>query len=238
MVPILTIWGLTQKRAQGTSLVVIITLIPVAIITYAMHGNIDFHFAIPLAIGGVIGGVTGSNLALRFSNRLLARLFGAFLIIIALRLIFMHTPSDICEVASLRTWWDYTETGLFGMLAGLTAGFFGVGGGVVFVPTGVIFAGLQQCIAQGSSLTAILPTTLVATLNYQREHEIEWSLVKWMAPGAIIGAVAGAVGADVLAHIRNGRILTILFSLFLLFTGIRRLIRSYNAAKASIGKTS
>ena len=238
MVPILTIWGLTQKRAQGTSLVVIFALIPVAIITYAVRGNIDFSFAIPLAIGGVIGGVLGSNLALRFSNRLLARLFGIFLIIISLRLIFMTTSGEVCEVAELRTWWDFTETGLFGILAGLTAGFFGVGGGVVFVPTGVILAGLQQCIAQGSSLTAILPTTLVATFNYQREREIEWNLVKWMVPGAIVGAIIGAIGADALADIRNGRILTVLFALFLLFTGIRRLMSVQNATRSVKGKTS
>ncbi len=236
MVPVLTLWGLTQKRAQGTSLVVIVALVPVAIVTYAVNGNIDFNFAIPLAVGGVIGSVLGSNLALRFSNKVLARLFGAFLVFIALRLFYQIVlglmglaSADYNGGIEFTSAWEYVQSGLLGALAGMAAGFFGVGGGVVFVPTGHLLAGLTQTIAQGSSLTAMLPTASVASMNYHRNNKIDWSLAKWMIPGAWCGAIIGSLGADILGNIRDGSILTAIFAGFLLYTGLRRIIS--NAVK-------
>jgi len=242
MVPILTLWGLSQKRAQGTSLIVIVALVPVAITTYAVSGNIDFNFAIPLALGGVIGSVLGSNLALRFSNRVLARLFGFFLILIALRLFYgivlgllgLNGEAVQCTSVEFQTSLEYVEAGLLGMLAGLAAGFFGVGGGVVFVPTGRLLAGLTQCLAQGSSLTAMLPTSFVAAINYQKQKEVDWVLAKWMIPGAWLGAIVGSLGADWLGKIRDGNILTALFAVFLLYTGARRLIGTSFRSKCDI----
>jgi len=230
MVPVLTMWGLTQKKAQGTSLVVILGLTPVAVTTYAVQGNIDFSFAIPLALGGVTGSVLGSRLALKFSNKLLARLFGIFLLLIVLRLGFdivsgflgTSAVHEIVEHVEFSSALQYLQAGLLGVLAGTVAGFFGVGGGVVFVPTGKILVGLTQHVAQGSSLTAMIPTAAVAARTYIKQKQVEWVLVRWMIPGAWVGAVLGAIGADVLGQIKNGAILTAIFAIFLLYTGVRK----------------
>lgn len=219
MVPFLTLWGMEQKRAQGTSLAVITALVPVAIITYYFLGNINFSFALPLATGGAIGGLIGAIICQRFSNRILARLFGLFLLVIALRMIFMPTLGEI-QAVNLADNLPYLKSGLVGLLAGLFAGFFGVGGGVVFVPAGVILAGLPQVVAQGSSFTAMLPTSLAGSIAYRNKRSIDWGLVKWMVPGAWTGSFLGSYGADLV----SGRILQVLFAIFLLYTGIRRVI--------------
>ena len=233
MIPFLTMWGLTQKRAQGTSLVIIaVAIAPISVITYAIQGNIDFYIAIPLAIGGVIGSVVGSRLALTFTNALLSRLFGLFLILIVIRLgydIFSglagssinNTPGQLSETVLIK---ELVEAGILGVLAGAVAGFFGVGGGVIFVPVAKILLGLTQEVAQGSSLTAMIPTVSVAMINYIRQKQVDWMLVRWMVPGALIGAILGSVGADVLGKIKDGYILTGLFALFLLITAIRKLL--------------
>lgn len=219
MVPFLTIWGMEQKRAQGTSLAVITALVPVAIITYYFLGNINFSFALPLATGGAIGGLTGAIFCQRFSNRILARLFGIFLLLIALKMIFMPPLAEI-QAVSLADNLQYLKSGLFGLLAGLFAGFFGVGGGVVFVPTGVILAGLPQVVAQGSSFTAMLPTSLAGSIAYRNKRSIDWGLVKWMVPGAWMGSIMGSYGAGLIP----GRTLQLIFAVFLFYTGIIRII--------------
>lgn len=219
MVPFLTIWGMGQKRAQGTSLAVITALVPVAIITYYFLGNINFSFALPLATGGAIGGLTGAIFCQRFSNRILARLFGIFLLLIALKMIFMPPLAEI-QAVSLADNLQYLKSGLFGLLAGLFAGFFGVGGGVVFVPTGVILAGLPQVVAQGSSFTAMLPTSLAGSIAYRNKRSIDWGLVKWMVPGAWMGSIMGSYGAGLIP----GRTLQLIFAVFLFYTGIIRII--------------
>jgi uncharacterized protein len=48
-----------------------------------------------------------------------------------------------------------------GLVAGLIAGMFGVGGGVVFVPGLVILMGLSQVDAEATSLLAIVPVAIV-----------------------------------------------------------------------------
>ena len=51
-----------------------------------------------------------------------------------------------------------------GLTAGVLAGMFGVGGGILFVPT-LLALGLGQLEAQGTSLLAILPTVLAGAWN-------------------------------------------------------------------------
>ncbi len=47
---------------------------------------------------------------------------------------------------------------VLGLGAGVLAGLFGVGGGILFVPTLIIVFGLGQVEAEATSLLAILPT--------------------------------------------------------------------------------
>lgn len=220
MVPVLTLWGLGQKRAQGTSLAVIVAIVPVAIASYYLLGNIDFRFALPLALGGAVGGWFGSHLAQRFSNQVLSRFFGAFLVLVALRMLFMTglaAGEAECDLMAL----ELLKAGLLGLLAGAVAGFFGVGGGIVFVPTGVLLAGLAQAVAQGSSFTAMLPTTLAGTLAYKEKREIAWELVWWLIPAALVGVAIGSYCADIVP----GPQLRVVFACFLLYTGARRVFR-------------
>ncbi|HEX9744176.1 MAG TPA: sulfite exporter TauE/SafE family protein, partial [bacterium] len=109
----------------------------------------------------------------------------------------------------------YLESGGMGLLAGLFAGFFGVGGGVVFVPTGVLLGGLPQHIAQGSSFTAILPTTIMGAIVYWKNGEISRKLLKWLIPGALVGAAAGSY----IAALIPSNWLRIIFAIYLLYTG-------------------
>ena len=56
---------------------------------------------------------------------------------------------------------------LLGLLAGVLAGLFGVGGGILFVPT-LTWLGLTQLHAEATSLLAIIPTVLVGVWRQQR----------------------------------------------------------------------
>ncbi|MCX6644852.1 MAG: sulfite exporter TauE/SafE family protein, partial [bacterium] len=147
------------------------------------------------------------------------KLFAILLIFVALRMILMPQFHER-EALHLTTLLQNMEPLLIGLLAGLMAGFFGVGGGIIFVPAGVLLAGLPQVIAQGSSFTAMLPTSLAGSLTYWKKRSIEWQLLKWIIPGAWIGTYAGSYAADLIP----GRILQIIFSLFLIYSGVRKLL--------------
>jgi uncharacterized protein len=223
MVPFLTMWGMGQKKAQGTSMVVMTAFVPITLFIYSSLGNIDFPFAIPLAVGGVIGGIFGASLCQRYSNQVLGKMFSILLILVALRMLFMPQVQGGATV-HVSTFLQYFESLIIGLFAGTMAGFFGVGGGIVFVPAGVLLAGLPQVIAQGSSFTAMLPTSLAGSLTYWKKRSIEWQLLKWIIPGAWIGTFGGSYAADLIP----GRILQIIFAIFLIYIGVRKLVTKHS----------
>ena len=62
---------------------------------------------------------------------------------------------------------------LLGFTAGIVAGMFGVGGGILFVPT-LIALGLGQVEAQATSLAAILPTVAAGTWRQASYGNVRW----------------------------------------------------------------
>jgi len=67
----------------------------------------------------------------------------------------------------------YVVAVLLGVSAGVLAGLFGVGGGVLFVPT-LTWLGLTQLHAEATSLLAIIPTVLVGVWRQQSYGNVRW----------------------------------------------------------------
>ncbi len=93
----------------------------------------------------------------------------------------------------------------FGAIAGVLSGLLGIGGGIVIVPFLVWhFAalGFQEdlimVMAVGSSLTTILFTALSSSWAHHRRGMIDWSTVKRLSPGLLIGSSFGAMAANLL----------------------------------------
>lgn len=79
---------------------------------------------------------------------------------------------------------------LLGFAAGLLAGFFGVGGGVLFVPT-LLGLGLSQLDAEATSLLAILPTVAAGAWSQQRHGNVRWRSALVLGLASIAGVAAG-----------------------------------------------
>ncbi|MGV8969116.1 MAG: sulfite exporter TauE/SafE family protein [Microbacteriaceae bacterium] len=78
-----------------------------------------------------------------------------------------------------------------GLVAGFMSGLFGVGGGILIVPLLVLLTGFDQRLAAGTSLAAIVPTSLVGTLTYGLNGDVNWVAGLLLAAGAVGGAQLG-----------------------------------------------
>jgi uncharacterized membrane protein YfcA len=78
-----------------------------------------------------------------------------------------------------------------GVVAGILAGLFGVGGGILFVPA-LVLLGLGQIEAQGTSLLAILPTVLAGAWNQQRYGNLRPRTAAVLGVASIVGVEVGA----------------------------------------------
>jgi uncharacterized membrane protein YfcA len=88
----------------------------------------------------------------------------------------------------------YVLAVVLGAVAGVLAGMFGVGGGILFVPT-LTWLGLTQVHAEASSLFAIIPTVVVAVWRQQRHGYVRWSAALVIGVASIGAAVGGAQAA-------------------------------------------
>lgn len=113
---------------------------------------------------------------------------------------------------------NLTKVILVGLVAGFLSGLFGVGGGILIVPALVVVLGMDQRLAHGTSLAAIIPIAISGTVGYSLDGSIDWvAAVALVLGSATIGAVVGTH----LLHVVPRRGLAIGFAVVLLLTGLR-----------------
>ncbi len=93
---------------------------------------------------------------------------------------------------------EYALALLLGLATGVLAGLFGVGGGILFVPTLTLVLGLEQLHAQATSLLAILPTVIVGTWRQRRYGNVRSRAALVLGVAGVAGVVAGGQLAETL----------------------------------------
>lgn len=91
---------------------------------------------------------------------------------------------------------------LLGAAAGILAGLFGVGGGLIIVPV-LVFSFTAQGfapdilthLAVGTSLATIVFTSINSIREHHRRGAVQWQLFRWIAPGILGGVVLGGATA-------------------------------------------
>jgi uncharacterized protein len=83
------IMGFSQQAAQGTSLAMMIPPVGIlAVLNYYKSGYVDLKVAAILACVFIIGSIFGSKLAVKIPQDILKKVFGVFLIIVAIKMLF------------------------------------------------------------------------------------------------------------------------------------------------------
>lgn len=112
---------------------------------------------------------------------------------------------------------------LTGLIAGVLAGLFGIGGGVVIVPMlAEIFQRLAfhesviMHLAIGTSLCVMFFTASMSAFKHHRRGGVDWHIIRVLAPALLCGAFLGTQIGDIF----NTALLQFCFSLFLIFTAV------------------
>ena len=87
-----------------------------------------------------------------------------------------------------------------GFVAGILAGLFGVGGGILFVPTLTLGLGLTQIHAEATSLLAILPTVAAGAWRQQRYGNVRWRTSLVVGLSAVAGVEGGVLVAEAISE--------------------------------------
>ena len=207
--------GRTQHEAHGTSLAAISATALAGMVTYGLHGQVDWLTAALAGPSCMLMARVGARIASRMSTRNLKLAFAALLVVVAVRLLwkadagqapFEHAALPVRVVFGL----------VLGAGVGLLAGVMGVGGGVIAVPAFTLLLGMSQQQAQGTSLALILLAAPVGALEHARRGNVVGPLAVWLGLGSVVGVLLAAS----LVQSAPGPLLTRGFAVFLLATAL------------------
>jgi uncharacterized protein len=103
-----------------------------------------------------------------------------------------------------------------GLVAGVLSGIFGIGGGVIIVPSLIYILGFSQHKATGTSLAILLPPIgIAAVLEYYRHDNVDLRAAFIIAIASILGAWIGSVYANRV----TGPALRLSFGIFVVILG-------------------
>ena len=112
-----------------------------------------------------------------------------------------------------------------GLTAGVLAGLLGIGGGVVMVPAMVLIVGLDQHVAEGTSLLVIIPAAALGSFTHYRHRRLALRDAAALALGGVLGAAVGSVTALSL----DDQLLRKLFAILILAVAVRLLMTRRSA---------
>jgi uncharacterized protein len=108
-----------------------------------------------------------------------------------------------------------------GLGVGVLSGFFGIGGGIVMIPAMVLFFGLSQTQAQGTSLAVMIPPVgLLAAWEYWKHGNVKIGMAALICLGMFGGAFVGSYFAQLIPPVLMKR----LFGGLLFLVGIKMIL--------------
>jgi uncharacterized protein len=184
MVPLL-LWltRMDQRQAAATSLVAIVPTAVAGSALYGIGGQVDWVAALVVGAGTIVGAPIGAWLLRSLPLAWLRWLFIVGLFAAAVYLILV-TP----ERGGALALEPLVLVGLvgLGMVMGLAAGMFGIGGGIIAVPVLIALFGMGDLLAKGTSLLAMIPAAVSGTIPNLRA-----GLVR-LRHGLVVGVAAVA----------------------------------------------
>jgi len=106
---------------------------------------------------------------------------------------------------------------IIGVLAGITCGLFGTGGGMILVPSFVYLLKVNPKKARATSLCCMLAMVIASSIFYYQNHYINWKIGLLCAIGGIVG---GHFGAKLLKKVPD-YILKFAFICFLIYASYK-----------------
>lgn len=211
--------------AVGTSLATITVTGASSAWSHTQRGSVKREWFVLLLPGLVLGAIAGVFIAGKLSGGVLGKLFGIFLILIALRVVIGFKPKPTQSAPTP------IGMGAAGAVIGGVSALFGIGGGTLSVPW-LSRCGAPLPMAVGTSSACGMPIALVGAVSFAivgwgHPSLPEWSLGYIMWPAFVCLAVTSVPFARlgvILAHSLPPTLIRLAFSGVLLTVGLRFLL--------------
>ncbi|MEO6835561.1 MAG: sulfite exporter TauE/SafE family protein [Candidatus Tumulicola sp.] len=211
LVPVLRLFfGLAPAEAAGTSLMLIVASGASGAFAYLMQRRVHLKIGFLIAAGGLPGGIIGAILSLHITPRLFDWILALLLIAVALDMAWnaerrMRDRPQHERIANLKGM-SYRAALLLGFVIGIFSSLFGIGGGVVLVPTLLYFSELPIHAVSATSQFGILLTSPVGLVAHAVQRDVDLRDVVPLVAGGLLG---GPIGARLSLRLKSPQLLLV-----------------------------
>ncbi len=183
--------------AIGTSAAAVAVNALINLVGHGRSGRVKWPCATVFAIAGLAGSFLGSSLAKQVDGQRLLLFFAIAMAAIALSM--LRRPKAEGDPQVHITWRLSLKLAPLGLLTGVAAGFFGIGGGFLIVPGLMAATGMTLANAAASSLLSVALFGAATSANYAASGLVNWPVAGLFILGGVAGGWVGLRGAGLLA---------------------------------------
>lgn len=211
LVPILRLFfNLAPAEAAGTSLALVVANSGSGAFTYLLQRRVHVKLGLTIAAGGLPGSILGAFLATRISGSLFDWILALLLLAVATDMIVnrrrrVANRREAPEVATLHAMPIPLALGV-GFIVGMVSSLFGVGGGVLVVPSLLYLSQLPAHAISATSHFVIALTAPFGLAAHAYQHDIRLGDVIPLVLGGLCG---GPIGARLSLRLKARRLLIV-----------------------------
>jgi uncharacterized protein len=209
LVPILRLaLGFSPAYAAGTSLVLVVSNSASGALAYLLQRRVHLKIGLLIAAGGLPGSILGAIASLHIPALLFDSILAVLLIAVAVDMAWnaerrMAGRVEHHRVASIKGM-SYRGAFALGFAVGVFSSLFGLGGGIVLVPTFLYFSELPVHAISATSQFAILLTSPVGLMVHALQRDVAVDDVIPLVAGGLLG---GPIGARISLRLRSPQLL-------------------------------
>ena len=219
VVPVLTFFGFSPTLAASNSLFAAFSNAVASTISYSKQKRIDYYLGLKLGLLTIPGTVLGAYVSSDVAPGIFKILFGLILICSAVYIFLRKKIETKNKDVNTKTMIFSISASFF---AGIISSFFGIGGGIIFVPLMVVGMGMAMKKAAPTSQFILLFASLSGVIVHSFLGHPDFLQAGFLASGSFVG---GLVGARLSVEIRE-RFLQILVSLIIIAAAVKMFLDS------------
>jgi uncharacterized membrane protein YfcA len=226
-VPLLRIiFKLPPAEAAGTSLILVTANSGAGAFTYLLQKRVHVRLGLLFAVGGLPGSILGALLVQHISAHTFDWAFSAFLLAVAADMIFnarrrLHARDE--DNLAERKPMSYRAAIGIGFLVGVVSSMFGIGGGVVVVPSLLYLSNLPAHAISATSHFVLILTSPTGLIVHYFQHDI---LMRDIIPLVAGGVCGGPIGARLSLKLHSQQLL-VLVGIALVFVAVSLSLRDF-----------
>jgi len=189
IVPILTFLGLPPTTAASNSLFAALSNAVASTISYSTQKRIEFSLGLKLGLLSIPGTILGAIISTDVTPDIFKILFGFVLIASAAYIFLKKKIVNKEKILSKQIMIFATGASFF---AGIISAFFGIGGGIIFVPLMIVGMGMTMKSAAPTSQLILLFSSLSGVISHSFLGHPDFTQAGLLAIGSFVGGLIGA----------------------------------------------